>query len=163
MSAKSNSKQIAISSFEASHSLSGNVGASIYAAVNAIVAMLDQGNLVKVDPAKLREVLNECNGTLSVGTCCASGKNRAEDATESALAQVFPSVDGCEKNLRSAIINICGSADMTMHEYNVIVKKVVEILPDDASILMGVNAVNTLQDSIQVTVLLGGVKQSDFF
>jgi cell division protein FtsZ len=120
--------------------------------------MLKQSNLVKVDPTKLREVLNASKGRLSVGSWRAYGEKRAEEATESALSRVFPRVDDYG-NVTSAIISICGSPDMTMNEYGTIVKKIIEKLPDNASVLMEVNAVEIWHDSIQVTVLLGGVQQ----
>ena len=57
--------------------------------------------------------------------------------------------------MTSAIVNICGSTDMGMHEYDLIVKNLFGKLPDDISIIMSVSVQKTWLDSIQVTVLLG--------
>ena len=122
MPAPQNLYQPTTASPNSSQTLSGDVGKSIYSAVDAVVAMLDRSNLVKVDPAKLREVLDASKGRLSVGSWRAYGEKRAEVATESALSRLFPRVDDYG-NVTAAIISISGSTDMTMNEYNVIVKR----------------------------------------
>ncbi|MBV5326627.1 MAG: hypothetical protein JZU65_03170, partial [Chlorobium sp.] len=106
------------------------------------------------DTAKLRELLDACKGALSVGTGKASGKNRAVQATETAMSSVFTH-RGDYDRVSSALVSICGSPDLCMHEYDVIVKTILGKLPNNTSFLMGVTADSILQDSIQVTVLLG--------
>ena len=70
---------------EPSTPLSSDLGNIIYSVVDTITAMLDQNNLVKIDPAKLRAILDACKEKMSIGSGRASGKNRAILATELAL------------------------------------------------------------------------------
>lgn len=121
--------------------------------VEVAIKMLEQCNLVKVDPAKLRFILDSCKSELSVGCGKASGENRAELATDTALAAVSSSSGGCYDNTL-ALVSICGSQDMSMNEYNVIVKTVLGKMQDDISFLIGVRTEDSWSDCIQVTVLV---------
>lgn len=134
--------------------LSKEVSASIYSAVDTIVAMIGQNNKVTDDYTKLKKILNTFNGNMSIGSCKASGVNRAVNACKLALSRIFPAIEDYDK-VTSVIINICGSPEMTLNEYDTMAKIILERFSNDTSFLMEVTTSVTLRNDIQVTVLVG--------
>lgn len=131
----------------------------LYSVMDTTVSMLEttgQKGLPGSDPLNLmKEFLVASNGTISIAKGEASGDNRANRATEVALAEIFHEWRNTGE-IASALVNVKASDKVTMDEYEQIVSTVMRRFPVDITFVQGLNIDNTMGDKIIVTIIAGG-------
>lgn len=128
--------------------------------VRGIVDVLTKPGYINVDFADLRTVMNR-QGMAMMGIGEASGADRAKKALEEALSN--PLLDNASiKGAKGIIINVTGSPDMTMFEYNEITQAIQkEIGNDYASIITGCVFDGDFKDTIRVSIFATGINGNE--
>ncbi len=115
--------------------------------------------LINLDFADVKTVM-ESGGLAHMGIGTASGENRmlkaAEDAISSPLLET--NIDGA----RAVLINISGSADMSIMDINEAANKVMQSADPEANIIFGANVDESLGDEVRITVIATGFEKTPF-
>jgi cell division protein FtsZ len=125
-------------------------------AVRGISDLITVHGLVNLDFQDVRTIMNEMGRAL-MGTGVGVGEDRAKDAAYAAISSPLledVSIDGA----RGVLINITGSADMTLYEVNAASSLVQEAAHEDANIIFGAVIDEEIpQGEIRVTVIATGL------
>jgi cell division protein FtsZ len=127
-------------------------------AVQGIADIITVPGLINRDFADVRTVMKGMgHAIMGVGT--ASGEHRAVEAAQQAIASPLleeTSIEGA----RGLLINITGSADVTLNEINEAAEIITEGADPEAQILFGAVVDPELGDEISVTVIATGFNRA---
>ncbi|MFH1652923.1 MAG: cell division protein FtsZ [Pseudomonadota bacterium] len=126
----------------------------LYQAVKGISDLITVHGLINLDFADVRTVMNEM-GMALMGSGTASGENRAIEAATQAISSPLLE-DVSIKGATGILINISGGSDMTLHEISEASNIIRSEAHDDANILFGAVVDESLENSINVTVIATG-------
>jgi cell division protein FtsZ len=98
-------------------------------------------------------------GTAFMGLGFGEGKNRADQAAESATTS--PILDVNLKGAKGILLSIASASNITMAEVSTITSAVSENAHEDANIIFGTVVDETLEDQIRVTVIATGFEKED--
>ncbi len=128
----------------------------LYRGIQGISDIITVPGVINVDFADVRKVVKD-SGTALMGIGRASGEGRAVKAAEMAInSQLLESsINGAS----GIIVNITGSANMTLHEINDATNLINNVVKDDADIIIGTARNDDLQNAIQITVIATGFEE----
>jgi cell division protein FtsZ len=109
---------------------------------------------MNLDFADVKTVMS-VRGMAMMGIGIGSGDNRAADAVNNAIASPLLE-DNDISGAKGVLVNISGSASMTMDDYNTVNRIVHEKVHEDANIKIGVVRDDNMGDTIKVTVIATG-------
>lgn len=125
--------------------------------LNAVKGISDIINIpgrVNVDFADVKTIMSEM-GMALMGIGAASGTNRAIEAARAAISS--PLLEDIDiEGATGILINITGSADMTLHEISEASTLIQEAAHEDANIIFGAVIDENAGDAIRVTVIATG-------
>lgn len=124
-------------------------------AVRGIADLINNTGHINADFADVKTVMAN-KGLALMGTGVATGPDRAIKAATEAISSPLLediSIDGAT----GIIINITGSASLTMHETNEAVTLIMEAADEDAEIIFGTVIDDNAGDDIKVTVVATGL------
>ncbi|MCX7882122.1 MAG: cell division protein FtsZ [Brevinematales bacterium] len=120
-------------------------------AVEGISNIISETGLINVDFADVRTILSN-RGEAIMGIGVGRGENRALDAAKQALEN--PLIENSSfRNAGAMLVNVIGSPDMTMIEWQEAAQTISELCRPDAEIIVGVNVDDSLKDSIRVVII----------
>jgi len=123
-------------------------------AVRAIADLVTVHGLINLDYADVRAVMAE-KGLALMGSAAATGEDRAMRAAQAAIS--CPLLEGVAiQEARDVLINITGSADLTLDEAENAANLVRESVHEDANIIFGAVIDETLSDEVRITVIATG-------
>jgi cell division protein FtsZ len=123
-------------------------------AVQGISELITSTGLMNLDFADLKTVMS-VRGMAMMGIGVGAGDNRAADAVNNAIASPLLE-DNDISSAKGVLVNITGSASMTMDDFNTVNRFVHEKVHEDAIIKIGVVQDDTMGDTIKVTVIATG-------
>jgi len=123
-------------------------------AVQGISELITSTGLMNLDFADVRTVMS-VRGMAMMGIGMGSGDNRAADAVNNAISSPLLE-DNDISGAKGVLVNITGSATMTMDDYNTVNRIVHEKVHEDANIKIGVVRDDEMGDNIKVTVIATG-------
>ncbi|MFO1129877.1 MAG: cell division protein FtsZ [Rickettsiales bacterium] len=125
--------------------------------VKCIVELIMKPGLINLDFADIRTIMsNMQTAFLSIGR--ASGEDRANQAAEIAINNPLSNVS--LKGAESLLINISGGSNLTLHEINTAVAKILAERGDhdlDANILVGATYNEKLENDMLVYIIATGI------
>ncbi len=125
--------------------------------VKGITELITKSGLVNLDFADVKAVM--ANGGVSlIGIGESDSKDRAREAVERAINNPLLDVD--ISNATGALVNIIGGNDLSLDEYNKIMKIIGEKISPDAKIISGAQISADLENSIKVLLIVTGVRSS---
>ncbi|MDQ6964767.1 MAG: cell division protein FtsZ [Mariprofundales bacterium] len=125
-------------------------------AVRGISELITETGYVNVDFADVKSVMSGSQGLAMMGSGCASGENRAVTAAELAISS--PLLEDVDiHGAQGILINVTGSEEMTLAEYDEAVSIVQTMADDDANVICGMVYDNSAGDDIRVTVVATGL------
>lgn len=131
----------------------------LYQAVKGISDIIAVSGLVNVDFADVRAVMSG-QGMALMGTGVADGPHRAYEAAQRAIAS--PLLEEVSiKGAMGILVNVTGSARMTLNEVNEAASLVQEQADEDANIIFGAVIDERMGDRITVTVIATGFDRQD--
>lgn len=123
-------------------------------AVQGISDLITQSGLINVDFADVRAIMSE-RGMAMMGIGLGSGENRAVDAAVRAISS--PLLEDIDiSGAKGVLVNISGSAAMTMDEFDAASKIIHEKVHEDANIIIGLVIDESLGETIKITAIATG-------
>lgn len=129
-------------------------------AVKGITELITKPGLVSLDFADIRSIMMG-SGMAMIGMGESDSGDRAIESVHEALNS--PLLDLDISNAKGALINICGSSDLTLHEAEKVVQIVADELDPDANIIWGTQIQEDLENVIRTTIVVAGVKSPHIF
>jgi len=130
----------------------------LHSGVRGITDLITMPGLINLDFADVKTVMKKM-GKAMMGTGEADGENRAIKAVEEAISN--PLLDDISiRGAKGAIVNITGSPDITLFEFDEAAKRIKEEIDTDANIIIG-TAFNKNLQGIRVSVFATGIENDD--
>jgi cell division protein FtsZ len=126
--------------------------------VQGITDIITVPGVINRDFADITTIMKG-QGYAVMGTGVASGTNRAVEAAQRAAASPLLE-EGSIEGARGVLINVTGSSEMTLHEVQEASALVQKVAHEDANIIFGAVYDETMKDSIKITVIATGFKDS---
>jgi cell division protein FtsZ len=131
----------------------------LYMGVQGISELITEPGEINIDFADVRTVMKG-KGDALMGIGFGEGANRAVDAARQAVSNPLlesASIEGA----KSVLINLAGSDNLTLQEYQDVVELITERCAEDALIIAGQAFNPELGDRIKVTVVATGFDQRE--
>jgi cell division protein FtsZ len=123
-------------------------------AVQGISDLITTHGMINVDFADVRAIMSE-RGMAMMGIGIATGENRAVEAATRAISS--PLLEDIDiSGAKGVLVNISGSASMTMEEFDAASRVIHEKVHEDANIIVGLVIDEELGDSIKITAIATG-------
>ncbi|GFO56070.1 cell division protein FtsZ [Geomonas sp. Red276] len=123
-------------------------------AVQGISDLITQSGLINVDFADVKSIMSE-RGMAMMGIGLGNGENRAIDAAVRAISS--PLLEDIDiSGAKGVLVNISGSASMTMDEFDAASKIIHEKVHEDANIIIGLVIDESLGETIKITAIATG-------
>jgi len=123
-------------------------------AVQGISDLITTTGMINVDFADVKAIMS-VRGMAMMGIGISSGDNRAAEAATAAISS--PLLEDIDiSGAKGVLVNICGSASMTMDEYEIVSRIIHEKVHEDANIIIGLLVDENLGDSLKVTAIATG-------
>src|SRR5512136_831094 len=123
-------------------------------AVQGISDLITTSGLINVDFADVKAIMSE-RGMAMMGIGISSGDNRAvEAATKAISSPLLEEID--ISGARGVLVNISGSSNMTMDEFDAASRIIHEKVHEDANIIIGLVIDEGLADHIKITAIATG-------
>jgi cell division protein FtsZ len=126
--------------------------------IASITDLITTPGFINVDFADVRRVMENA-GTAFMGLGFGEGKNRADQAAESATTS--PILDVNLKGAKGILLSIASASNITMAEVSTITNAISENAHEDANIIFGTVVDESLEDQIRVTVIATGFEKED--
>ena len=124
-------------------------------AVQGIAELITRPGLINVDFADVRTVMSEM-GTAMMGSGSASGEDRAEEASESAIA--CPLLEDIDlSGARGILVNITAGPDFSIDEFETVGNAVKAFASENATVVVGTVIDMEMSDELRVTVVATGI------
>ena len=127
-------------------------------AVQGIAELVNECGYINADFNDLKTIMS-MRGKSMIGMGTASGEYRASEAVRMAINSALVEDDDIQ-GAKGILINITGSASMTMDEFDLITKIIHDKADDDAVVIVGMVIREDMQDRIKVTVIATGLESS---
>ncbi len=131
----------------------------LYQGVQGISELITEPGEINIDFADVKTVMKG-KGDALMGIGFGEGSNRAIDAAKEAISNPLlenATIDGA----KSVLVNLAGSDNLTLQEYQDVVELITANCPDDALIIAGQAFNPELGDRIKVTVVATGFERSE--
>ncbi|MEI7816054.1 MAG: cell division protein FtsZ, partial [Desulfuromonadales bacterium] len=122
--------------------------------VKGISDLITVPGLINLDFADVKTVMS-VRGMAMMGIGMGSGDNRAAEAVNNAISSPLLE-DNDISGAKGVLVNITGSAAMTMDDYNTVNRIVHEKVHEEANIKIGVVRDDEMGENIKVTVIATG-------
>ncbi|MDU9410719.1 cell division protein FtsZ [Pseudomonas sp. zfem005] len=124
-------------------------------AVRGISDIIKRPGMINVDFADVKTVMSEM-GMAMMGTGCASGPNRAREATEEAIRN--PLLDDVNlQGARGILVNITAGPDLSLGEYSDVGNIIEQFASEHATVKVGTVIDPDMRDELHVTVVATGL------
>lgn len=123
-------------------------------AVQGISDLITTHGMINVDFADVKAAMSE-RGMAMMGIGVGSGEKRAAEAAQAAISS--PLLEEIDiSGAKGVLVNITGSASMTMEDFEEVSRIVHEKVHDDANIFIGLVINEEMGDAIKVTAIATG-------
>ncbi|CAE6897685.1 Cell division protein FtsZ [Pseudomonas sp. THAF187a] len=124
-------------------------------AVRGISDIIKRPGMINVDFADVKTVMSEM-GMAMMGTGCASGPNRAREATEAAIRN--PLLEDVNlQGARGILVNITAGPDLSLGEYSDVGNIIEQFASEQATVKVGTVIDADMRDELHVTVVATGL------
>jgi cell division protein FtsZ len=128
-------------------------------AVQGISDLITTPGFINVDFADVRAIMKGM-GMALMGTGQATGEHRAMEATQRAISSPLleeASITGA----RGVLVNISGGSDLTLFEVDEAMRVIHDAADPDANIIFGTVPVETMANSMKITVIATGFEKEN--
>lgn len=124
-------------------------------AVQGIAELITRPGLMNVDFADVRTVMSEMGyAMMGAGTGC--GENRAEEASELAIAS--PLLEDIDlSGARGVLVNITAGLDLRLDEFETVGNTIRSFASDNATVVIGTSLDPDINNELRVTVVATGI------
>jgi cell division protein FtsZ len=122
--------------------------------VQGISDLITEHGMINIDFADVRTIMSG-RGDALMGIGTGTGENRAVDAATNAINNPLLE-DAKREGAKAILVNITGGNDLSLSEYDEIVRIITNDADPDAQIICGTTLNKDFEDKIKVTVLATG-------
>jgi cell division protein FtsZ len=124
-------------------------------AVQGIAELITRPGLINVDFADVKTVMSEM-GTAMMGSGSGKGEDRAEEASEAAIA--CPLLEDIDlSGARGILVNITAGPDFAIDEFETVGNAVKAFASENATVVVGTVIDMDMSDELRVTVVATGI------
>ncbi len=124
-------------------------------AVQGIAELITRPGLINVDFADVKTVMSEM-GTAMMGSGSGTGEDRAEEASEAAIA--CPLLEDIDlSGARGILVNITAGPDFAIDEFETVGNAVKAFASENATVVVGTVIDMEMTDELRVTVVATGI------
>lgn len=124
-------------------------------AVQGIAELITRPGLINVDFADVKTVMSEM-GTAMMGSGSSTGEDRAEEASEAAIAS--PLLEDIDlSGARGILVNITAGPDFAIDEFETVGNAVKAFASENATVVVGTVIDMEMSDELRVTVVATGI------
>ena len=127
-------------------------------AIKSITDLITTPGLINLDFAAVRTIVNK-GGRGFFGFGQASGKDRVKKLVEETFSSSLLE-DTDIKGAKACLVNIAGSAKLSIKEVNEIMEHISTCLDPKANIIFGVTIDSGLRDELRLTIISTGIKNT---
>ena len=124
--------------------------------VESISALINVPSFINLDFADVSAVMKDA-GRAHMGVGIASGREKAEQAATAAVSS--PLLETSINGATGVLVNVTGSAEMTLDDVETAAGIVQEAANPDANIIFGATSSDEFVDEMRVTVIATGFEQ----
>ncbi len=125
-------------------------------AVRGIAELITGTGYMNVDFADVKSVMSETRGVAMMGSGSAAGESRAIEAAERAISS--PLLEDIDiHGAQGILVNVTGSEDLTLAEYDEAVSIIHNMADEEANIICGMVCDQEAGDEVCVTVVATGL------
>ena len=128
-------------------------------AIQGIADLINCPGEINRDFADVKKIMSD-RGRAMMGTAVAEGENRAVHAAQAAISSPLLE-DASIEGARGVLINVTGSADLTLFEVNEAAEIIRQAADPEAIILFGYVNDDRMAGSVKVTVIATGFDRAD--
>ena len=128
------------------------------ASISELVGFSDKV-IINLDFADVSAVMKDA-GRAHMGVGVSAGREKAEQAAQAAIAS--PLLETAINGATGVLVNVTGSAEMTLDDVETAAGIVQEAANPDANIIFGATVSDDFQDELRVTVIATGFDQAHF-
>lgn len=128
-------------------------------AIQGIADLINCPGEINRDFADVKKIMSDM-GRAMMGTAVAEGENRAVHAAQAAISSPLLE-DASIEGARGVLINVTGSADLTLFEVNEAAEIIRQAADPEAIILFGYVNDDRMAGSVKVTVIATGFDRTD--
>jgi cell division protein FtsZ len=128
-------------------------------AIQGIADLINCPGEINRDFADVKKIMSDM-GRAMMGTAVAEGENRAVHAAQAAISSPLLE-DASIEGARGVLINVTGSADLTLFEVNEAAEIIRQAADPEAIILFGYVNDDRMAGSVKVTVIATGFDRAD--
>jgi cell division protein FtsZ len=128
-------------------------------AIQGIADLINCPGEINRDFADVKKIMSDM-GRAMMGTAIAEGENRAVHAAQAAISSPLLE-DASIEGARGVLINITGSADLTLFEVNEAAEIIRQAADPEAVILFGYVSDDRMAGAVKVTVIATGFDRGD--
>jgi cell division protein FtsZ len=123
-------------------------------AVQGISDLINTSGLINADFADVKAVMSE-RGMAMMGIGISSGEHRAAEAATKAISS--PLLEDIDiSGAKAVLVNISGSSEMTMDEFDAASRIIHDKVHEDANIIIGVVIDEAMGDLLKITAIVTG-------
>jgi cell division protein FtsZ len=127
-------------------------------AVQGISDIITIPGIINRDFADVKTIMQGM-GYAVMGTAVASGSNRATDAANRAISSPLLE-DNSIQGAQGILINVCGSASLTLHEVHEASSVIQKAAHENANIIFGAVMDDAMKEQVKITVIAAGFRES---
>ncbi len=121
--------------------------------IQAVIRLVIQPGLIHIGLDELMTALRTTRSRCLFGSGVANGKDRASKALTNALASPLLDKGTLLREASSVLVHICGGQDLTLHEVNLLMEKLIKFVPAKAHVLFGAAIDAKMQDNLSITLI----------
>ncbi len=121
--------------------------------IRAVTRLVIRPGLINVGLDDLMSSLRATRSRCLFGSGIASGENRSQLALKNALNSPLLDKGKLLKNTETALVHVCGGAEMTLYEVELLMRELSKAVPANAHILFGAAVDESMGDSLSVTII----------
>ncbi len=126
--------------------------------VQGISDLITDVGVINIDFADVRNIM-KVNGDALMGIGIGRGDNRAVDAATNAISNPLLE-DARVEGAKGILVNVTGGNDLSLPEYEEVLKIITTNVDHDANIIAGYAIIDSMEDTIKVTVIATGFSGS---
>ncbi len=126
--------------------------------VQGISDLITDAGVINIDFADVRNIM-KVNGDALMGIGIGRGDNRAVDAATNAISNPLLE-DARVEGAKGILVNVTGGNDLSLPEYEEVLKIITTNVDHEANIIAGYAIIDSMEDSIKVTVIATGFSGS---
>ncbi len=127
--------------------------------VQGISDLISIPGVINIDFADVKTIMNLSGGAL-MGTGIGSGEKKAIDAAQMAINNPLLE-DATIEGAKGVLVNVTGGNDLSLFEYDEIIKLVTANADNDAMIIAGMVIDTSLSNEVRVTVIATGFSKTN--